>query len=165
MPHEPPAGFVSSAEARRRLGVSDRTLRRRVKAGEIEGEYINRPQGSILYVKLPPDTAEQAAGDAALDGADATEEPDAADTTRQDVALAASLLERLDGVNAALLAATERAVKAEGARDTAQAATVDLRAHLADVQAERDAAAARAQTAEAELQRLRARRWYDPRTW
>jgi chromosome segregation ATPase len=81
------------------------------------------------------------------------------------VALAASLLERLDGVNAALLAATERAVKAEGARDTAQAATVDLRAHLADVQAERDAAAARAQAAEAELQRLRARRWYDPRTW
>lgn len=85
-----PEGYVSSAEACARLNISDRTLRRRVKAGTIEGEYIARPQGSILYVKLPPDAAEQAAGhgEAASD-----QEVDTDGSTRQDAALLALIAE------------------------------------------------------------------------
>jgi hypothetical protein len=67
---DPPTGYISSADACRRLSISDRTLRRRVQAGSIAGEYIARPQGTILYVKLPEAVAaEQAAtgGDSAFD--------------------------------------------------------------------------------------------------
>lgn len=50
---EPPDGYVSAATACARLRISDRTLRRRVAAGHLEGEYLSRPQGSVLVVKLP----------------------------------------------------------------------------------------------------------------
>jgi len=116
----------------------------------VEGEYVPRPQGTVLYVKLPPDVVE-AAGDAALGTHASSEDAEAAPETRQDAAVVALLLERLDAKDTALLAATERAVKAETALDAAQAAEKDLRARLEAAEAERD--------------RLRAKRWYDPRTW
>lgn len=149
---DPPEGYVKSEEACRVLGISDRTLRRRVQAGTVEGEYIPRPQGSILYVKLPADAAAQAAGDTAPDGDAATEEPEAAPETRQDAAVVAMLLERLDGKDAAILAATERAVRAEVERDAARLAASDLAAQLA---------AERASRARAEQERDAERR----RTW
>jgi hypothetical protein len=148
---EPPDGFVSSAEACRRLGISDRTLRRRVQAGAVEGEYVPRPQGSVLYVKLPPDTAPEAASDAA-DAADASSEgQQAASATRQDAAVLSALLERLDSKDAALLAATERAARAEAERDAARETAADLARRLTDTERERD--------------RLRTRRWWKPSTW
>ncbi len=120
---EPPDGFVQAAQACRLLGISDRTLRRRVQAGTVEGEYIPRPQGTVLYVKLPPEL-EQAAGDAAPDTAprkpaetaEETEETHAASLA----AHTAMFLERLDTAQAALLAATERATRAEVERDAAR---------------------------------------------
>lgn len=153
MPAEPPEGFISSADACRLLRISDRTLRRRVKAGEIEGEYILRPQGSILYVKLSADAAEQTADETAPPADASSEGPEAAPETRQDTAVVAMLLERLDGKDAAILAATERAVRAETALEAAHQAAEAARAHLATVQAE----------LERERQagdRLRARRWW-----
>lgn len=146
---DPPEGFVQAAEACRLLGISDRTLRRRVQAGTVEGEYIPRPQGTVLYVKLPPEL-EQAAGDAAQDAApssDASSEgPQAAQETRQDAAIVAALLERLDGKDAALLAATERAVRAETALDAARETADDLRRRL--------------EAAEREAERLARRGWW-----
>lgn len=81
MPSEPPEGYVSSADACRVLNISDRTLRRRVQAGTIAGEYVARPQGTILYVKLPEGvTAPEAAGDAAHAVSDSVSEDAASDT-------------------------------------------------------------------------------------
>ena len=152
MPPDPPAGFIPSSEACERLGISDRTLRRRVQAGTIEGEYVPRPQGSVLYVRLPQDAAAEAALDAAQ-AADPgpTDPPDTAGHT----AVVLAFLERLGAQEAALLAATERAVKAEVERDAArQAAQAAVR--------ERADLAERLRLAE---ERLATRKWYDPRTW
>jgi excisionase family DNA binding protein len=44
---------VSVAEAARHLGVSVATVRRRIRAGELEAETVLRPQGSAFVVRLP----------------------------------------------------------------------------------------------------------------
>src|SRR6266536_3515514 len=62
-----PDGFIPMSEAVRRLGKSDRTIRRLIERGELEGEKLNRPQGSVLFVKLPAEAAEDtASGGAAV---------------------------------------------------------------------------------------------------
>jgi excisionase family DNA binding protein len=56
--------WVSVEEAARRLGVSDATVRRRVRAGTLEGERLARPQGEVYRVResaLPPDSQVAAA--------------------------------------------------------------------------------------------------------
>jgi hypothetical protein len=151
---DPPDGYVKAEEACRVLGISDRTLRRRVQAGTVEGEYIPRPQGSILYVKLPSGTVPQTAGDAAPDGDASSEEPESAPETRQDAALVAMLLERIDAKDAAILAATERAVRAEAERDAARQAAAEVKEELA---------AERAETAR--LREKAERPWWQRRWW
>jgi hypothetical protein len=116
-PAPPPDGYISAADACRVLGISDRTLRRRVQAGEIDGEYVARPQGSVLYVRLP-----QAATEAAAGG--------------EQAAIVAALLERLDSKDAALLAATERAARAEATAETLRERVTDLAQLAAERQAE-----------------------------
>lgn len=126
MSTDPPEGYVSAADACRLLRISDRTLRRRVQAGTIDGEYVARPQGSILYVRPP---AGVAAEQAAPDG----EPREAAETWGNpagQAAVVAALLDRLDSRDAALLAATERAARAEAERDAAQQAAADLAERL-----------------------------------
>ena len=87
--HTPPHGYVNAADAARILGISDRTLRRRVQAGIVDGEYVARPQGSVLYVKLPNGhAAEKASAEAAPDGAAASDQEDTPDGNH--AALAAS---------------------------------------------------------------------------
>lgn len=148
MPSDPPEGYVSSADACAALGISDRTLRRRVQAGTIAGEYVARPQGTILYVKLPEGVAaSEAAGDAAPDGEAASEDPNAA----EQAAILTALLERLDSKDAALLAATERAARAETERDAAQQAAEAARSDVARLAAD--------------LEALRSAPWYERLGW
>lgn len=139
----PPDGYVTSAEACARLGISDRTLRRRVQAGAIDGEYVARPQGSVLYVKLPADLA---AHDAAPDGEPQKVGEIAEESRGNDAAVVTALLDRLDSKDAALLAATERAARAEAERDAAQETAAAAERRAADLAAE--------------LARLRERRWW-----
>lgn len=117
LPPAVPEGYVSAADACRVLGISDRTLRRRVQAGEIDGEYVARPQGSVLYVRLP-----QAAPEAASGG--------------DHTALAALFLEQMAAKDAALLAATERAARAEATAETLRERVTDLAQLAAERQAE-----------------------------
>src|SRR5215210_511892 len=44
--------FVSVAEAATRLGISPTTVRERIRAGLLEAERVQRPQGSVFLVKL-----------------------------------------------------------------------------------------------------------------
>jgi len=150
----PPDGYESLADAARRYGVSERTLRRRIEDGELDAERVTRPQGSVLFVKLPPDaafvdsqaaSASYAASDQALAEADAP-----GGTTGQDAATMVSIMTSL------------LAELSEGRREVA-----DLREDRGRLQAERDSATARAaefqarlEHAEAELKALRAAPWW-----
>ena len=158
MSTEPPEGYVSSADACKALGISPRTLTRRVRAGEIAGEYIPRPQGTILYVKLPEGyAAPEAAGDGAA-ACDAENHNATGGVTRgPDTALAASLLEEVTRQQAALLTATERAVRAEGERDAARQAAKAAHELVAEIRAQRDDLAKRLAASERENASLRAR--------
>lgn len=157
MPAEPPEGYISSADACKALGISDRTLRRRVQAGTIAGEYIARPQGSVLYIKPPEGyTADEAAPDTAPDGVPRKPEEIAEDIRGNQAALAVLLLERIDTAQAALLAATERAVLAEGERDAARQAAETARELAAEIRAQRDDLARRL----AEAERRASRPWW-----
>lgn len=49
--HEQPA--VTLADAARRLGVTEKTIRRRIKRGELAAVRVMRPQGHEWRVKLP----------------------------------------------------------------------------------------------------------------
>ena len=48
---------VSISEAALRLGVSEKTIRRRLGGGALRGERINRPQGYTWAVHLDEDTS------------------------------------------------------------------------------------------------------------
>lgn len=146
MPDAPPAGYVTSAEACRRLGISDRTLRRRVRAGTLDGEYVPRPQGSVLYVRLPTegaqrDAAEQTAGvgGAASGQGDAPVGADVADTAFALVLELTAVRERADQLADRVAALEREAGRLEG--------------RAAAAEAERDRLAA-------ELAQLRRRRWW-----
>jgi excisionase family DNA binding protein len=64
--------LVSIAEAVRILGVSDSTVRRLLRAGRLEAQRVERPQGHVWLVKVPapttdpPDTSSKQLG--AADG-------------------------------------------------------------------------------------------------
>jgi len=45
--------LVSIAEATRILGVSDSTVRRLLRAGRLEAERVERPQGHVWLVRVP----------------------------------------------------------------------------------------------------------------
>lgn len=136
-PHrEPLAGFVPLSEAVKRLGVSDRTIRRRVQAGTLVGEYVARPQGTVLYVKLPDETAGQAAEDAASGGAAASDQEEGA--TRQDAALTAAL-ETVTGLVADLRALEREHGTLVAQRDAEKARADALTQELEDARAQLDA--------------------------
>lgn len=48
-----PARWVSVPEAARLLGVSENTVRRRIKGGALTGEVMKRPQGDLYQVRVP----------------------------------------------------------------------------------------------------------------
>ena len=55
---------VSIKEAAERLGVSQDTIRRRLKHGELAGERAKTPQGFVWRVELPQEPAGEAEGTA-----------------------------------------------------------------------------------------------------
>lgn len=136
---------MSSAEACRRLGIADRTLRRRVADGKIEGEYLPRPQGSVLYVKLPPEQTAEDAAPPSTPPADQDSPPHGEDAAEA-ASLVKELLER-NTVQAERIAALER----ENGRLESDAIHAREAARI-----ERE----RRQEAEAEVERLNARRWW-----
>ena len=50
--------LVSIGQAVRRLGVSEVTIRRRLRKGELHGHKRQTPQGYVWMVELPDDVAE-----------------------------------------------------------------------------------------------------------
>jgi hypothetical protein len=162
MSEGPPDGYVTSAEACKRLGISDRTLRRRVQAGTVEGEYVARPQGSVLYVKLPAEAAMQTAqaADAVIDQENGQAASDAAQTATAPTEPPALTMRSLDILDALLRANSDTMER--------QAERIDQYGELLRqemerrVRAEERAIAAdrRADQAERERDALRARRWW-----
>ena len=53
--------LVSVAEACRVLGLSDSTLRRLIRAGRLEAQKVERPQGHVWMVKVPAPTSTSSA--------------------------------------------------------------------------------------------------------
>jgi hypothetical protein len=137
----PPDGFVPMLEAVQRLGKSDRTIRRMIAAGTLEGEPIARPQGTIWYVRLPPEFAAETAADAAPGGdVISDQENDDAATlaavTALDAALrraeerAAALDERNERQAGMMVEQAERIGKLTAKLDAAAAEATDLRRQL-----------------------------------
>lgn len=151
----PPDGFVPMAEAVKRIGRSDRTLRRWIEDGRLEGEPIARPQGIVWYVKLPPEYTADAAEDAAPDGDAASDQENAASGNDQAVAALDAALRRAEDRADALDERNERqaAMLVERAEQVGR-----LQAERDEARRERDAQAARAEAAEAAL--AKGRRWW-----
>jgi hypothetical protein len=144
MPADGPLdGYVTSAEACARLGISDRTLRRRVQAGAIDGEYVARPQGSVLYVKLPPENTAAQTADTADAAGVSESEPEGKDTAAggtppiEPLAATTALVETISSLverNAALsdrVAALEReAGQLQGRAESAEHRAAELQRRL-----------------------------------
>ncbi len=147
----PPPGYESLADATRRYGVSERTLRRRIEDGELAAERVPRPQGDVLFVKLPDD----AAGNMEPNPA-----PDGSASYGQEQMIGSAIV----SVMAPLLAEL-----AESRRETAEVheENASLREDRGRLQAEWEAASARAaelqaerDAARAELEALRSAPWW-----
>lgn len=122
-----PEGFVPMAVAVHRLRKSDRTIRRMIERGELEGEPIARPQGTVWYVRVPPE-------DAAVGGSAASDQGH--EPNGIDLAVAA--------LDAALRRAEERA-DALNERNERQADIVVAQAQrIGELSAQLDAAKAEA---------------------
>lgn len=156
----------------KRLGVSPATVKRRIvdrkpvriagdRSVEIEAEMIERPQGHEWLVRIkgdpPPISTVQERTDSEEPPAlnIAQEGSEALTMLREAWAEDRALLSTLRAENADLRERVGRAEAAiEGANARAEQYAIDTMEQTE-----------RAVRAEAELQRLRGRRWYDPRTW
>jgi excisionase family DNA binding protein len=162
--------WISVGEASRRLNVSPSTVRRMIEAGALVGErqVIGGSRERFLVRFDAPDMPQEASGEAS-DAPVAGETPDAPEARS----------EPPDAIMA-LLAELREMRRQENERRTADASQIaELRERVgrAEERAERLLAekeqwaldvmeqTERAVRAEAELQRLRGRRWWDPRTW
>jgi excisionase family DNA binding protein len=88
---------LTTQEAAKRLGVSVATIRRRIAAGELQGESDVRPQGTRWYVLLPTDQTDHDTAHETSHGTSHTAhqtESHAADDAPRDVS--ALMLERAD---------------------------------------------------------------------
>jgi hypothetical protein len=177
---QPPAGrWVSFDQARMILGMTEGTLRRAIRDGKVVAEQRRRnPESAtdqrMIYEVLVTDPPAAAMPTESVSANEAAAEPPAATTKALDV-----LAEMTQAQSRQLIAQAEtiadlreRAGRAETRAETLHSQieqyaidTMEQTERAVRAEAERDAAAARAQAAEAELRRLRGRRWYDPRTW
>jgi hypothetical protein len=130
----PPDGYVPMSVAVERIGKSARTLVRWIEAGDLEGEQIARPQGTIWYVKLPPEYTAEAADDAARDGVAESDQESA--PPGNDLAVAA--------LDAALRRAEERIAALDERNERQAAYVVEQAQRIGRLEAERNAAEARA---------------------
>jgi hypothetical protein len=181
---EPPDGFESLADAARRRGVSERTLRRQIEAGIVPAEMFQRPQGSVWFVPLPETEAAETRrsdGSAANDSESAKGGEQAAESARFLIEVMSEHLKIKDArstINGAgpradaHRRAGARGRPAVGDRGGRQGPGRDdqrpdprrhmLRGELHPEQTgQRAAPTRRAHEAEAELERLKARSWWD----
>jgi hypothetical protein len=59
---------VTITEAARRLGISERTVRRRLHNGELPGRQVATPQGFVWTVEVPDDVPNDQTNGKATDG-------------------------------------------------------------------------------------------------
>jgi hypothetical protein len=157
--------WVSVAEAGARLNVSPSTIRRMVEAGQLVGEReaIGGARDRYLIRFDRNETPHEASP---------SESEDEADDTSPEQESSAAFLELLAELREMRRQEDERRIA-----DASRIADLRERAGRAEERADRLMAekeqwaldvmeqTERAVRAEAELQRLRGRRWYDPRTW
>jgi hypothetical protein len=168
---EPPDGFESLADAARRRGVSERTLRRQIEAGIVPAEMFQRPQGSVWFVPLPETEAAETRrsdGSAANDSESAKGGEQAAESARFLIEVMSEHLKIKDARINALsdrIATLEREVgRLSGIEEVVkgQAETINAYGELRGEWSERaNEQRRRAEAAEAELERLKARSWWD----
>ncbi len=58
---------VTITEAARRLGISERTVRRRLHNGELQGRQVSTPQGFVWIIATPDDQPNGKAADGELE--------------------------------------------------------------------------------------------------
>jgi hypothetical protein len=152
---EPPDGFESLADAARRRGVSERTLRRQIEAGIVPAEMFQRPQGSVWFVPLPEtEAAETRRSDgSAVNDSESAKGGDQAAPPDPAVWLEtwSGVVERVLDDNKAL---AERIAELE--REVGRLSWIEV-----TVAEQADEQRRRAERAEAELERLKARSWWD----
>lgn len=155
---------LTIADAARALGVSTKTIRRRIESGQLEATRVAMAGGGWSWVitsalVLPAGFVPTPIGDArpadAETGLAVREAP---------AAVLAALVERLDGLDQAVRAVVDlaeklavaegRAVRAEVARDSLNSRVQQLVAQAGEVRAER-----RAREAAAAAEPLRTRVW------
>jgi hypothetical protein len=132
--------LVSVAEAADRLGISPSEVRRRVRAGTLEGESFDRPQGSYIRIVFyePGDTPAPAVPENEPTRQDA---PDVADAIRAAIDPYVAMNERIAELYAGAIAENaelrERVGRAESdakyaqvRTDLATAEAVELRRQL-----------------------------------
>ena len=59
---------VTITEAARRLGISERTVRRRLHNGDLPGRQLATPQGFVWTVEMPDDVPDDQTNGKAADG-------------------------------------------------------------------------------------------------
>jgi transposase-like protein len=59
---------VTITEAARRLGISERTVRRRLHNGDLPGRQLATPQGFVWTVEMPDDTPNGQSNGKPIDG-------------------------------------------------------------------------------------------------
>jgi hypothetical protein len=170
-----PPGYETLAAAANRYGVSERTLRRRIEAGELEAERLPRPQGSVIFVKLPPGaepmpTESPPTGGTATNYSEEAKGGDQAAPPDYAVWLEtwSGVVERVlddNKAQAERIAELEREVgRLSGIEEVVkgQAETINAYGELRGEWLERaNEQRRRAERAEAELERLKARSWWD----
>lgn len=154
--HEPAARreLVSVAEAAVRLGISQTEVRRRIRAGRLEAEEQERPQGTLLRVIFyTPEDAPSPVNQPPEAHQDAP-----AASLREILEPLTEAHERLFEAYREIADLRERVGRAEADASHATARADSLAEQLSATDRQRDAAEARALASEAEVAALRGRR-------
>jgi hypothetical protein len=144
---EPPAGYESLTDAATRRGVSVRTLTRQIEAGAAEAERIQRPQGTVLFVKIPGEAAPNAVPNPAPVGSAGNDQEQKIGGIEAAITAAVDPLERR-------LAFADQLIRTNGETMIRQAETIGR------LTAERDAAVTRASELQTQLEALRSTPWW-----
>jgi hypothetical protein len=140
---EPRQIGVSTRQAAIILGTSESDVRRRIKRGELPAESVTRPGGTLLRVLLDP--RQDAPGAAPTDDPNPSTAP-TPEPLQATPALTTGLLE--------IVAADRETIRV-------QAETIaELSVRLGRAEAASEAASTRANTLQAEVERLQAWRWW-----
>lgn len=147
---EPRLPGISVREAAIHFGTSESDIRRRIKRGEIQAESIARPGGTLLRVLI------DAPG--ATPDPEPPSEPARTPEPLQDAPALRTALESIGSLVERNAALSDRVAELEREAGRLEG----------EVQARADAlewTQARLDQAQAELERVRRKRWWNPKTW